>query len=60
MIKREFEAVAKRQNFFLSLMAKRGVSTVNKLLRQTYRRGIWAFRTTKLHAVHQRFAHLWR
>jgi dTMP kinase len=57
MIKREFEAVAKRQNF-LELDGEASVSTVNKLLRQRIAEHL-GIRTTK-YTPSSALAHLWR
>src|SRR5881296_586888 len=57
MIKREFEAVAKRQNF-LELDGEASVPTVNKLLRQRIAEQL-GIRTTK-YAPSSALAHLWR
>src|SRR5712671_4253440 len=57
MIKREFEAVAKRHNF-LELDGEASVPTVNKLLRQRIAEQL-GIRTTK-YAPSSALAHLWR
>jgi len=57
MIKREFEAVAKRHNF-LELDGEAGVPTVNKLLRQRIAEQL-GIRTTK-YTPSSALAHLWR
>jgi dTMP kinase len=57
MIKREFEAVAKRQNF-LELDGEASVPTVNKLLRQRIGDQL-GIRSTK-YAPSSALAHLWR
>src|SRR5437763_2413149 len=57
MIKREFEAVAKRQNF-LELDGEASVPTVNKLLRQKIAEHL-GIRTTK-YTPSSALAHLWR
>jgi dTMP kinase len=57
MIKREFEAVAKRHNFF-ELDGEASVPTVNKLLRQRIAEQL-GIRTTK-YAPSSALAHLWR
>ena len=57
MIKREFEAVAKRHNF-LELDGEASVSIVNKLLRQRIADHL-GIRTTK-YAPSSALAHLWR
>ncbi len=57
MIKREFEAVAKRHNF-LELDGEASVPTVNKLLRQRVAEQL-GIRTTK-YAPSSALAHLWR
>jgi dTMP kinase len=57
MIKREFEAVAKRHNF-LELDGEASVPTVNKLLRQRIAEQL-GIRTTK-YTPSSALAHLWR
>jgi dTMP kinase len=57
MIKREFEAVAKRQNF-IELDGEASVPTVNKLLRQRIAEQL-GIRATK-YAPSSALAHLWR
>jgi dTMP kinase len=57
MIKREFEAVAKRQNF-LELDGEASVPTVNKLLRQRIAEHL-GIRSTK-YTPSSALAHLWR
>jgi dTMP kinase len=57
MIKREFEAVAKRHNF-LELDGEASVPTVNKLLRQRIAEQL-GIRTTK-YSPSSALAHLWR